>query len=391
MKIGVIGGGPAGLFFARLMKMRRPTDTIDIFEQNPRGATYGFGVTLTDSALRPIAEHDPELVTDFLQTAVRQDHITVHHRKELVRVDGNVFYGIARVALLEMMQRHCEEVGVGLHFESRIATLADMSGYDLVVGADGINSAIRDSLAGHFSAVKEPRQNLWAWYATDNRVEGINLIFEQTKYGVFIGHTYRYAEDRSGFVVECDPETWRRAKLDKMSDDESLRFCEAIFAEHLNGHALLSNRSSWFRPAFVTSQQWHYKNLVLIGDALKTVHPSLGSGTRVGMQDAIALVQALDQYGDDLPTAFAEYVTARRPLADAFQDAAMRSIVWYEAVNDKLHLAPVDFAFSFMMRTGRVNYQRLRTMDRAYVDAYERAPSAFLNPARSSFKEAANG
>lgn len=391
MKIAVIGGGPAGLFFARLLKMRRPGDDVDVFEQNPRGATYGFGVTLTDSALRPIAEVDPALQDAFLAAAVRQEHITVHHRHEQIRVDGNIFYGIARVALLDIMERLAEEAGVRLHFERRIASLAELGAYDLVVGADGINSTIRDSLAGHFAAVKEERRNWWAWYATDNRVEGINLIFEQTPHGVFIGHTYRYADDRSGFVVECDPDTWRRARLDTLSDAQSLVFCEEVFAEHLNGHSLLSNRSSWFRPAFVTSQQWHYENLVLIGDALKTVHPSLGSGTRVGMQDAIALVQALEHAGDDLAAAFAHYVAIRRPLAEAFQDAAMRSILWYETVNDKLHLTPVDFAFSFMMRTGRVNYQRLRTMDRAYVEAYEAAPSAFLNGSPASQKEPVHG
>ena len=378
MKIAVVGGGPAGLFFAKLMKVARPQDHIELFEQNPRGATYGFGVTLTDSAMRPIAQSDAELNADITQASVSQHYTTIHHNEVAIRIDGNVFYGIPRVALLEIMQKHCERQGVMLHFGRRIENCESLAGYDLIVGADGINSALRDSLAEHFAAVKEPRRNWWAWYATDRIVDGINLIFEQTRYGLFIGHAYRYASDRSGFVVECDPDTWKSAGLELMSDDESRRFCEGVFSKHLAGHRLLSNRSLWFKPAFVTTTRWYYKNLVLIGDALKTVHPSLGSGTRVGMQDAIALVDAFKELGENVPEALARFAAIRRPFADAFQDAAMRSIVWYETVNQKLHLTTVDFAFSFMMRTGRVNYQRLRTMDRRFVQCYENAPSAFL-------------
>ena len=378
MRIAVIGGGPAGLFFARLMMMQNPEHEIDLFEQNPRNATYGFGVVFTERALWPVLQADKELYDAIVAASERQEHITVHHRNTPVRVVGNVYFGIARAALLEVMQEHCEQVGVRIHFESRIEGVKDLADYDLVVGADGINSAVRGEFAGAFGDKKEARQNYYAWYASTNLVEGLNLIFRQTDHGLFIGHTYRYADDRSGFVVECSPETLQAAGLEQMSDEESRSYCENIFEDLLDGGHLLSNRSTWFKPEFVTCDTWFIDNVVLIGDALNTAHPSIGSGTRFGMQDAIALAAAFEERDGDVSGALELFVKMRRRKSDALQLVAMRSIIWYETVEEKLGLSPVDFAFSFMMRTGRVDYERLREMDREYVRAYETAPSELL-------------
>lgn len=378
LKIAIIGGGPAGLLFAKLMKRQDPAHRIDVFEQNPADNTYGFGVVFTDIALRFLHEADPALHGEIVAAAEHQDHITIVHRNQPIHVAGNVFYGIARVRLLNILQRHCLDLGVAIHFNQRRANLDGLQGYDLIVGADGVNSAIRECLGEHFQARKEERINKWAWYATPKRFASVNLIFHDTEFGLFIGHSYRFSADLGGFVVECDPATWARAGFDKLSDEESRTRCADLFGDYLDGAPLLSNRSLWFNPAFVTSRNWYWRNVVLIGDALKTVHPSIGSGTRVGMQDAIALCAALKTCNDDVAAALAEFVRIRKPASDGFQSAAMRSILWYENVASKLHLDPVNFSFSFMMRTGKVNYERLRIMDPAYVAAYEHAPSSFL-------------
>lgn len=378
MKIAIVGGGPAGLFFAKLMKREFPACDVTVFEQNPADATYGFGVVLTDTALRFLDEIAPDLHRDLVAASERQDAIAVVHRRTPVTIRGNVFYGIARVTLLGILQRHCAALGVRMEFGRRIADpLAFAGAYDLVVGADGVNSAVREAFADHFRAKKEPRLNKWAWYATPHPLGCVHIMVEQSRWGVFIGHGYRYAADRSGFVVECDPAAWQAAGLDQASDEESRAFCARLFGPWLDGVELISNRSAWFNPSFVTSEVWTRGNIVLIGDALKTVHPSIGSGTRVGMQDAIALYRALARHPGDVAEALCLYQRARKPVSDAFQDAAMRSIVWYETMAQRLHLDPVNFAFSYMMRTGRVNYERLRRMDRAFVDAYETTQVAF--------------
>jgi anthraniloyl-CoA monooxygenase len=378
LKIAVIGGGPAGLLFAKLMKRQNPAHRITVFEQNPADNTYGFGVVFTDIALRFLEQADPDIHAQILAAAERQDRITIVHNSESISIAGNNFFGIARVKLLNILQRHCLDLGVEIRFGERREGIEGLEEFDLIVGADGVNSAIRKTFNDHFQAHKEERINKWAWYATPKRFSTINLIFENTEFGLFIGHSYRFSPELGGFVVEVDPATWQRAGLDKLSDEESRKLCARIFDRYLDGEQCISNRSLWFSPAFVTSKNWYWRNVVLIGDALKTVHPSIGSGTRVGMQDAIALCAALKTCNDDVSAALREFVRIRKPASDGFQAAAMRSIVWYEQVSSKLHLDLVNFSFSFMMRTGKVNYERLRLMDPAYVAAYEAAPSSFL-------------
>jgi 2-polyprenyl-6-methoxyphenol hydroxylase-like FAD-dependent oxidoreductase len=380
LKIAIVGGGPAGLLFAKLMKQQNPAHCVDVFEQNPADNTYGFGVVFTDTALRFLEEADPDLLRDIVAAAEHQDHITIVHQDQPTSVKGNVFYGIARVRLLNILQQHCLRLGTNIRFGERIDNIERLAGYDVIVGADGVNSLVRESLNEHFQARKEERINKWAWYATPKHFAGVSLIFKMSEAGLFIGHNYRFSADMGGFVVECDPETWRRAVLDTKSDEESRRYCAEVFRDYLDGEPFLSNRSLWFNPSFVTSKNWYWRNVVLIGDALKTVHPSIGSGTRVGMQDALALATAFKAKGEDVQEVYPEYVRIRKPGSDGFQSAAMRSILWYESVMSKMHLDPVNFSFSFMMRTGKVNYERLRMMDPAYVAAYEYAPSSFLQP-----------
>lgn len=372
MKVAVIGGGPAGLFFATLLKRADPGSEVTVHEQNPVGATYGFGVVFTDIALKFLEEVDPGLRRAIVAASSCEDHIVLTHRGVAVPVGGNTFHGISRLDLLELLRRGAREAGVDLVDGARIESLGAFGDCDLIVGADGVNSAVRGLLDAHLGSTKEFRRNMWAWYGTPRRSHGVHLLFQDTPHGLFIGHTYPYGrEGGNTFVVECAPEVWRRAGLDRMTDEESREACAAVFAEFLSGAPFVSNRSTWFNPAFVRTQAWSWRNVVLIGDALKTVHPTIGSGTRVGMQDAIALARACAEAGGDVPEALRRFEAERRPDAEGFQDAAMRSIEWYEAVDERLHLSPLDFAYDFMMRTGKVSHERLRRMDPAFVAAYE--------------------
>jgi anthraniloyl-CoA monooxygenase len=330
LRIAVVGGGPAGLLFAKLAKQKNSEHQIDVFEQNPATATYGFG------------EH--------------------------IALKGNRFMGISRVKLLEAMQRNAIDQGVQLHFEKRVNTPAILDDYDLVVGADGVNSVLRTSLNAYFQATKEARLNKWVWYATPKRFSSVGLIFQETPFGTFIAHSYRFSPDMGTFVIECSEDSWRKAGLDRATDEQSRHICEGLFEDYLEGAPLVSNRSPWFNPEFVTSKNWRYRNAVLIGDALKTVHPSIGSGTRVAMQDAIALAKAISECGDDISAAFDLFERERRSGAAAFQDAAMKSILWYETVDERMDLDPIAFAYDFMMRTGRVSNERLRRVDPEFAD-----------------------
>jgi anthraniloyl-CoA monooxygenase len=368
LRIAVIGGGPAGLLFAKLAKQAQPALTVDVFEQNPSDATYGFGVVLADVALDILDGIDPVLRRKIADVAEFQDRITIIHKGVEVPLKGNGFMGIARVKLLQLMQENAAHEGVQINFGTRIANPALLQGYDLIVGADGVNSAVRTALNDHFRAAKEPRLNKWVWYATPKRLSSVGLIFQGTKFGTFIAHSYRFSQELGTFVIECSPETWRKAGLDSANDEQSRSLCADIFGDFLEGAPLISNRSLWFNPEFITSLNWYHKNVVLIGDALKTVHPSIGSGTRVALQDAIALAKALQDCRGDVPSTFETFRRERKGGADTFQSAAMKSILWFETIDERMHLDPVPFAYDYMMRTGRVNNERLRRMDPEFAE-----------------------
>jgi anthraniloyl-CoA monooxygenase len=371
-RIAVVGGGPAGLLFAKLVKQSDPSHAVDVFEQNPADATYGFGVVLADVALSILDGVDPDLRRKIAEIAEFQDRITLMHKGVPIPLKGNGFMGISRVKLLQLMQQNAVKEGVRIKFNTRIDTPALLQDYDLVVGADGVNSTVRASLNEHFQATKEPRLNKWVWYATPKRLDSVGLIFKSTEFGTFIAHSYRFSPELGTFVIECSPDTWRKAGLDQASDELSKTICGNIFRDFLEGAPLVSNRSLWFNPEFVITRNWHHKNVALIGDALKTVHPSIGSGTRVALQDAIALAKALDDCKADIPSTFETFERERRGDADAFQASAMKSILWYESVDQKMHLDPVAFAHDYMMRTGRVNHERLRRIDPEFADLVER-------------------
>ena len=371
MRIKIIGGGPAGLLFAMLMKKHDPGHEVTVFEQNPAGATYGWGVVFSDVALGFIRDVDPAFFAEFTRNHARCDRMEVVHRGTAVPIRGNGFSRVARIELLGVLHENCERAGVEMRFGVRIAEVGEVGPADLIVAADGINSPIRDRLREHFEPTVETRRNRFAWYGTPRLFDAVTLIFRPDSAGIFIAHTYQYCAELSTFLVECSPETWVRAGLDHASDEESRAYCERVFAADLGRAPLLSKRSEWFLANVVKNRRWSRGNLVLLGDALRSVHFSLGSGTRMAMQDAIALYRSAIANPDDVPAALAAFEAERRPASDKFQDAAARSLDWYEHVEDRMHLSPVAFAYDYMTRTGRVSHDDIRRMDPDFARAYE--------------------
>jgi anthraniloyl-CoA monooxygenase len=367
MKIRVIGGGPAGLFYAYLMKRHDPSHDVRVYED----ATYGWGVVFSDAALSFVREVAPELYDAMTREQIVFDEMAVVHRGERVTLAHNTFHRMSRIDLLKALHSTCRKTGVAIEFERRIDDVAQLDDCDLIVAADGANSAIRTRFAPHFQPTLDQRPNLLAWYGTTQRFEALSLIFRQNEHGLVISHTYQYSPTHSTFLVEVDPQTFRNAGLDRMTETESLAYCERVFAPDLQGHKLLSNKSNWFRYTIVKNTRWHHGNIVLIGDALRTGHPSVGSGTRLAMQDSIALFDAARRCGDDVPAMLAEFETIRRPGSDSLQKAAIKSTEWYENLGPKLDLDPVSFAYDYVTRSGRVDHAEVRRRDLALATAYE--------------------
>jgi 2-polyprenyl-6-methoxyphenol hydroxylase-like FAD-dependent oxidoreductase len=372
MKIGIVGGGPAGLFYAYLMKRADTAHAIRVVERDPENATYGWGVVFSDVALAFVRDIAPELYDAMTRHQEVHDDMAVVHRGQTVRLARNVFHRMARIDLLRALREHCVRVGVAVEFEHRADGVDEFADCDLVVAADGANSTIRARYARHFEPELDVRPNLFAWYGTTRLFDPLSLIFRQNADGLLIAHTYRYSRTHSTFLVECDPATFVAAGLERMSEARSLAYCEAVFADDLQGHPLLSNKSSWFRYTIVKNRNWSWNNVVLLGDALRTGHPSIGSGTRLAMQDAIALFDASRAHDGDVPQILAAFERIRRPGSDALQAAAIRSTEWYENLGPKLALDPVSFAYDYLVRNGRVAHAQVRERDPALAAAYER-------------------
>ena len=300
MRIAVIGAGPAGLLFSYLVKRRFPGWRIDVFDQNPAGATFGFGVVFSQGALGFLERDAPDL---HRQLATRMESWPMQrivHRDTVIDIDGNGFSAIARLALNRFLQALCAEVGVSMAFGREIRDLGSVGGADLIVGADGVNSLVRRRFMERFDPQVEWLTNKFAWYGTTRSFDCLTLTFRESPDGVFVAHHYRYSPDMSTFIVECDRPSWERAGFERMSDAQSRAYCERVFAADLDGHPLVSNKSIWRNFPLLSNRRWTAGNAVLIGDALRTVHFSIGSGTRLAFEDAIALERAFAEAGTDV-------------------------------------------------------------------------------------------
>jgi 2-polyprenyl-6-methoxyphenol hydroxylase-like FAD-dependent oxidoreductase len=370
VRIAVIGGGPGGLYFAYLWKKRHPDARIDLFEQNPAGATWGFGVVFSEQALEFLRADDPETVDAIGSRMESWNNITLNLRGKSVEIDGVGFSSIGRLDLLDVLQQRVRDVGVAPRYDTLIASMDQLAGYDLIVAADGLNSLVRRAFEGDFGTSVSYSGNKFAWYGTSKRFETLSQSFVKTDLGAFNAHHYRYGPDMSTFLVECDRATWQRYGFADKSVEQSKAICETVFADTLGGHPLLSNKSVWRNFPWIWNEHWSFKNIVLIGDALHSAHFSIGSGTRLAIEDVIALVKALEAERD-VPAALARYEAMRMPVVKKLVAAARASAAWYEQFPEHMKLGLMDFAYSYITRSGRVDDTRLRAMSPLFMARYE--------------------
>ncbi len=373
MRIAIVGGGPAGLYFAYLWKSRHPDAQIELFEQNAADATFGFGVVFSERALDFMSQDDPGTVEAIMPHMETWRDIKLLDRGEEVIIDGVGFSAIGRLELLRLLQARVHAAGIAPHYGRPLASLDELADFDLVVGADGVNSLVRRSFEGDFKTSLSYLENKFIWYGTTQRFDALTQTFVETELGAFNAHHYRYAAEKSTFIIECDRATWLRAGFDRLPPDETQRVLHRVFAASLRGHKLISNKSVWRNFPWIWNERWSFRNMVLVGDALHTAHFSIGSGTRLALEDVIALVKALEAAPGDIPRALALYERSRRPIVEKLVNASRRSAEWYEHFPEHMRLAPLDFAMSYIGRSGRVDRDRLRAMSPRFMARYDAA------------------
>jgi len=369
--VEILGGGPSGLYTAILLRRLMPQVRLRVTEQNPKGATFGFGVVFSDQALEFLKADDPEthdLVTPHME---RWRNMTLNLPQGQVTLDGIGFTAIGRLELIEILRRRAEALGVEIRFGHPIASLDELDA-DLVVGADGLNSLVRRSLEAQFEPAMEHFENHFAWFGTERPFDTLTQTFVRAEKGAFNAHHYRFAPNRSTFIVECDHPTFQRYGFDTLSEEESAAVCQEIFAGVLEGAPLITNKSHWRQFPRLWCKKWVAGKYVLLGDAVHTAHFSIGSGTRLAMEDAIALVRALAAH-KDRDEALAAYQAQRAPIAKRIVDAANSSAAWYETFATKMDLPPLDFGFDYLTRSGRMDVARLREIAPGFMARYEAA------------------
>jgi anthraniloyl-CoA monooxygenase len=373
MNINIIGGGPAGLYFAILMKKAQPAHQIQIYERNGPDDTFGWGVVFSGKTLANLRAADEESHAEITKQFEAWDNVDVVHRNEKISIHGNSFSGIARLQLLKILQRRAEALGVKLKFRTEVHDVASLRREcDLLVAADGVNSTLRLQYLEQLKPQLDLRSHRYIWYGTNQLFHGLTLTFRENAAGTFAAHSYKFNKHTSTFIVECDQQTWKSAGFEWMSDADARAYIGEVFAADLNGQPLLSNNSKWIQFLLVKNENWFFDNVVLLGDALHTAHFSIGSGTKLAMEDAIALAESFQQT-NEVNQALAHFTATRKPVIEEYQSAAFGSMLWFENARDYMHLSPMELAFSVMMRSGRVTYDDLQKRDPKFIEAYEAA------------------
>jgi anthraniloyl-CoA monooxygenase len=369
MKINIIGGGPAGLYLALLLKKYDSSHEITIFERNAPDDTFGWGVVFSGKTLSNLRDADRETHRQIAESFKKWDNVDVIYRDEKITIRGNHFSGIARIKLLNILQSRCVELGVEIRYRTNAVDTDALRDSDLLVGADGVNSEVRRRYAEHFLPELSEGRNKYIWYGTRQLFHGLTLTFRRSDAGIFSAHSYKFSQTHSTFIVECDGDTWSRAGFSEMSDEESRRYLERVFSKDLGAHELLSNNSRWINFLLVRNRRWRFANVVLLGDALHTAHFSIGSGTKLALEDAIALFECLKEC-DDVRTALDQFQRERKPIIEEYQKAADESRLWFENVRDYIDLRPLDFAYSLMTRSGKVDLESISQRDPEFAAAY---------------------
>ncbi|MEM5390034.1 bifunctional salicylyl-CoA 5-hydroxylase/oxidoreductase [Paraburkholderia phymatum] len=385
MRIVCIGGGPAGLYFGLLMKRRHPAHEVIVVERNRPYDTFGWGVVFSDQTLGNLRAADAKSADMILDAFNHWDDIEINFRGAKVRSSGHGFCGIGRKRLLNILQERCEELGVKLVFETQVVDDDDYDA-DLIIASDGLNSAMRQKYASTFQPDIDMRNCRFVWLGTKKLFDAFTFAFEKTEWGWFQAHAYRFDDQTSTFIVETPERVWRAAGLDEMSKEDSIAFCERLFAKYLDGHPLMSNAShlrgssQWIRFPRVVNREWvHWKTrddntrvpVVLMGDAAHTAHFSIGSGTKLALEDAIELANSIDAHPHDLAAALAHYTQVRSVGVLRIQNAARNSTEWFEHVDRYASFEPEQFAYSLLTRSQRISHENLRERDAAYLSSFE--------------------
>ncbi|NNF78489.1 MAG: bifunctional salicylyl-CoA 5-hydroxylase/oxidoreductase, partial [Rhizobiales bacterium] len=393
MKIACLGGGPAGLYFAIAMKLRDASHEVVVFERNRADDTFGWGVVLSDETLDNLAANDAKSAAAIKAEFAYWDDIAVHHKDTCTVSSGHGFCGIGRKKLLLLLQDRARELGVDLRFETEVESAARYAkDYDLVVASDGLNSRTRSEYAEHFKPDIDVRECKFVWLGTHQKFDdAFTFIFEKTEKGWLWVHAYQFDADTATFIVECTEETYANYGFGELSQQETIAVCEKVFAKYLGGHKLMTNAnhirgSAWLNFPRVLCERWSHENIVLMGDAAATAHFSIGSGSKLALESAIALADYLHEE-ETLQAAFQKYEDARRLEVLRLQSAARNSLEWFENVERYLHLDPVQFNYSLLTRSQRISHENLRLRDQAWLEGaeqwYQRQAGAPANTARA--------
>lgn len=373
MKIAIVGAGPAGLYLSYLIKRRDPRSEVRVFEQQPPNATFGFGVVFSDRALEFLRADDPGTYDAILPAMQSWSDMALDLEGRVIPIDGVGFSAIGRLELLQILQTRTRAAGVEVEYEHAINSPEALRGADLIVGADGVNSVVRRTYEKEFGASVDFLNNRFAWYGTTRRFETLTQTFRSNQHGAFTAHHYRYAPNMSTFIVETDATTWEAGNFESMEAEPTRHYLQEVFADVLDGHPLATNKSIWRRFPKVKNERFAAGNAVLLGDALHTAHFSIGSGTRLAMEDVIALERAIARHPSDAQTAVKAYEAERRPVLDKLTKAADASANWYEQFAQHMKLPPMEFAMSYITRSERVDLERLCRISPRFVAAYEAA------------------
>lgn len=373
MKINIIGGGPAGLYFAILMKKLDPSNQVTLAERDGPNDTFGWGIVFSDQTFSYLEESDRESFRSIVDSCETWNDLGIFHKGETITIGGNTFSGIARIRFLNILHQRCRELGVDLRFHTNVTDADAWRDCDVLVAADGANSLVRQTYEKEFEPAVELRGNKYIWLGTHRVFDSLTMGFKQTHAGTFITHSYRFNPTTSTFIVECSEETWQRAGLDQMSDEGTCTYLAEIFKDDLlDGQKLLSNNFvRWLNFLYVRNKRWGFENVVLLGDAQHTAHFSIGSGTKLALESAIALYKAIVAKGEDLPAVFAEFDRTRRPAVERLQAAAFTSMQWLENVDEDIQLEAIPFAYKVMTRSSRIDFEKLRERDAEFVEMYD--------------------